>query len=1813
MKITLVKTLFYFFTFLLAVIMPGLVWAQDLPPQIIVTFSEDTHIVPAGYVFLLAALGIILVTLLAVRIGKLRGISLFAVVSGLAIVIALLVLPTRLADIDTARTQLTQRTLALVSSPAILQVQEGQNDSILVQNTTGHAIVVQDIRIDNDSANQYSLTSTPATTCTPGVRLEHEASCVMHIAYTSDGGNGGNDGFIDNPQTPDDFINRAQALADGDERIPLSTPKQLEEAFKAQKDPEVIAHNNRLHQNHRLVLGAVDPDPTWHKTGSSTDFIIGEPGSSYVVDLNKIDLQGNDLGALSKTDRARLKFEVRIQQNETTVNYVPSHSHKDYIRWDDSTPGRLHVQVPPDLNQGRLLIGIRPLFKDKGQTAIAERWSTSVVVEIWPKRAGVQTISLNSIYYPTRYSKGIQPRAGSAFSQAEIIAHLQQATIDFPDEGIIKPLVVTGANLAINQLLDARIPRPEGGVYPYSGRVLRVIPGSNGQQLAILNFDLASVYNLLEDDPLVKEGVMPEFVTYRLGSAQQIPGEQGDPELEYFGPEERSGIKTRAIQPASTEKERRESPIGGGIIEGDCEHIGSIALTPRLAIAEPNVNVILEYMLGLAGIKADCSLEVDVSDFLLKKLPLQRLNSLVGANLEATMYIELKSDLEEETNTGVEAYFTAAGNVDINGSSVPKFEIRSLLESANGLKSEPLALNILFGSNLGLKVNLSLDPFESEDFGNLFQLGTLQADVGLNMGHSMQDRNAAAIKQGKSPSKSSTSFKPHGNLSMSAGFSQILNYLGLPTTWETKTNFNAFNIVSEANYSIKKVDDSGAGQGSVSFKELSVNGGLANIFTNRIKGYASLEGSSVYNDSTDDVTYDLDECESRGGVISTPLIACMGRHFCGPVDTNANFCKIAWVSPLIAWAYMDEEASTSGIIGANGAEAVDVSVTGSPLQPEQNSFVVSPASPQEFRVNATCSQRGVTRGKTRLSTGGKVVDEQSNMLICHCKPGSKDCDRVWGDPYMVTADGMAYTYLATGNYILSRVHDAKEQPMHGFEVQANFLPGFGAAWLYSTAMQVGDDVVELRPAILGHGTFSIGLEVMVNGEYLYAPAKNGTGGTWPQTSERLVQLPGGGLLYVDAFVQQYFTYKPRSLTVIWPENGSFDGYAVNVSVLDGQFTAPEPFMELQFTRPQKYAGRERGLLGNNDGDPNNDFIRRNGQILGQATPLSSTALYALFGGDWLVKPRECLFASGCDTEPSFATQPVELTPEQRAVGEVACGGLSGFYKQACINDVGLTGSTELVKDYYANTEDLNAMADQLVTPGVDVPVYTLSSVGSKETGLPGYLGTGFRQAYNVMHYSGGGQFLLTIRPPRGASAFFSEGSAGALKKSFSATGSQDVSVDVQCDTPDSLWSKSGTDWPSAGAVQLWAIDPLSGFASQLLGEKYLSCFTVTGDKNRMAAGSLHSLILDNKDRIWTWGFNRRGMLGDGTNRDRPRPVLTDLTPLGGSTVVSISTGSGASRSQAIDDQGRLWAWGSNFAGVLGDGTSIDRNRPVLVDLSSLGSSKVTAVATGRYHNLMLDDLSRLWAWGHNGDGQLGDGTRTNVAYPLPIQVDLEPLAGSTVTGVWAGDFHSIILDDLGRLWAWGKNQYGELGDGTTTYQTRPVLVDLLPLNGRKVMTVSAGEHHTVALDEQGGLWAWGLNDSGRLGDGSITDRHRPVQVDLTPLDGHKVVAIATSDWNNVALDDLGRLWAWGYNGLGQLGDGTTTNQHRPVQVDLTPLNGRKVVAVSAGSSYFFVVDDHGELWTWGANNYGQLGDGTKTRRLKPVRVDMSAMNNTSRQ
>jgi alpha-tubulin suppressor-like RCC1 family protein len=224
------------------------------------------------------------------------------------------------------------------------------------------------------------------------------------------------------------------------------------------------------------------------------------------------------------------------------------------------------------------------------------------------------------------------------------------------------------------------------------------------------------------------------------------------------------------------------------------------------------------------------------------------------------------------------------------------------------------------------------------------------------------------------------------------------------------------------------------------------------------------------------------------------------------------------------------------------------------------------------------------------------------------------------------------------------------------------------------------------------------------------------------------------------------------------------------------------------------------------------------------------------------------------------------------------------------------------------------------------------------------------------------------------------------------------------------------------------------------------------------------------------------------------------------------------------------------------------------------------------------------AWGANVFGQLGDGSMTNRSMPVAVS-DL-----SDVVSVAAGDFHSLALKADGTLWAWGFNRDGQLGDGSTIDHITPRpagdLVD--------VVAIAAYGSHNLALKVDGTVWAWGANESGELGDGSTTSRTTPVRV--SGLAG--VVAIAAGRVHSLALKADGTIWAWGANYAGQLGDGSTTSRTMPVQV--SALTG--MVAIAAGSYHSLALKADGTIWAWGDNRSGRLGDGSVTNRTTPVPV-----------
>ncbi|MDX8389046.1 MAG: DUF5011 domain-containing protein [Mariprofundaceae bacterium] len=333
----------------------------------------------------------------------------------------------------------------------------------------------------------------------------------------------------------------------------------------------------------------------------------------------------------------------------------------------------------------------------------------------------------------------------------------------------------------------------------------------------------------------------------------------------------------------------------------------------------------------------------------------------------------------------------------------------------------------------------------------------------------------------------------------------------------------------------------------------------------------------------------------------------------------------------------------------------------------------------------------------------------------------------------------------------------------------------------------------------------------------------------------------------------------------------------------------------------------------------------------------------------------------------------------------------------------------------------------------------------------------------------------------------------------------------------------------------------------------------------------------------------------GTNP--ARVLMTSGEPLSGITAVANS-----GHALALKFDGSMLAWGSNTYGELGDGqggAGVSSSEPVRVQISN-----VIAVAAGDGFSLALKDDGTLWAWGRNDLGQLGIGNTVDQIYPVQI-VDGSGSAISGITAIAAGSFHALALKSDGSMLAWGQNISGQLGDGTTTNRSNPVpVVDAAASAITGITGIAAGMYHSVVLLSDGTVWSWGSNGSYQLGDGTFTDRLNPVQLlDASSVGITGVVAVAAGDMHSLARMGDDTLWTWGQNNFGQLGDASTTDRSSPVQVvDAAAANLASIVSMDGGTTFSLALTSTGGLLSWGRNNNGQLGDGTATDRSAAVDV-----------
>lgn len=366
---------------------------------------------------------------------------------------------------------------------------------------------------------------------------------------------------------------------------------------------------------------------------------------------------------------------------------------------------------------------------------------------------------------------------------------------------------------------------------------------------------------------------------------------------------------------------------------------------------------------------------------------------------------------------------------------------------------------------------------------------------------------------------------------------------------------------------------------------------------------------------------------------------------------------------------------------------------------------------------------------------------------------------------------------------------------------------------------------------------------------------------------------------------------------------------------------------------------------------------------------------------------------------------------------------------------------------------------------------------------------------------------------------------------------------------------------------------------------------------QVAVGSYHSCAVNKRGAVLCWGSNDSGELGSSG----PATAVPIAAP--GLTSGVTSVAAGFNFNCAVTGGGGVKCWGRNADGELGNGLTTDSSAPVAV--TGL-SSNVLTLAAGNNHTCALKSDQSVWCWGHNPDGELGNASQVDSAVPVAVS---GLGAGSGVRALAAGPFHTCALKRDGSVWCWGHNPDGELGNGVLVDASAPVAVTGLS-GGSGVRSITAGQSASCALKSDQSVWCWGYNREGELGNDSGDSSAVPVAVSGMPS-GSGVIAIAASGdywggngtdhgyWHNgnddaagyatafCALKADGSVWCWGGNFDGQLGNGSYDNSSAPVAVAGLPA---EVVSLSGGvyNGTTCALTRASELWCWGFNEAGQL-------------------------
>jgi alpha-tubulin suppressor-like RCC1 family protein len=417
-----------------------------------------------------------------------------------------------------------------------------------------------------------------------------------------------------------------------------------------------------------------------------------------------------------------------------------------------------------------------------------------------------------------------------------------------------------------------------------------------------------------------------------------------------------------------------------------------------------------------------------------------------------------------------------------------------------------------------------------------------------------------------------------------------------------------------------------------------------------------------------------------------------------------------------------------------------------------------------------------------------------------------------------------------------------------------------------------------------------------------------------------------------------------------------------------------------------------------------------------------------------------------------------------------------------------------------------------------------------------------------------------------------------------------------------------------GGVWSWGSDSygqLGNGATTTAAQHTPAALTSVTGITAIAGGFGHSLALKRDSTVLAWGNDQLGQLGNGAAATADQPAPVAVVNVGGSAgtlsgVVAIAAGTG--HSLALRSNGTVFAWGSDAAGQLGNGAAVTADQPAPVQVRGVGGTgnltNVIAIAAGGVHSLALRSDGTVVAWGSDVFGQLGNGAAVGANQHMPVVVVGVGDQGllTTATAIAAGANHSLALRSDGSVVAWGRDNTGQLGNGSAVTADQPAPVLAVGLGDQGLLNaataIAAGANHSLARKVDGTVVAWGSDANGQLGNGAAS-ANQPVPVPVASFGGTGVLtgvtAIASGSSHVLALRSNGTIVAWGNDLDGQVGNGADATTLWPAPVIVKDPTGRELTgmtAISGGGAHSLALQGGAVAAAWGWDGYGQLGDGT---------------------